>query len=201
MYSPKPFKIEDSKVIEQFIRNNGLATLISSTSEYPIISVTPLLLYKENSDYILKGHLSKANKHIRYMHTNSKITAVFYGSQGYISAYAKDPKQMSILPTWDYQVVQVTGELTIMDDEQLELFMKNLVHVHEKDQPKSIDLAEYPKHVYDKKIKAISGFQIKVKEWHGCFRLNQNRTEEERNCIKQHVSNTKNLVKAIEDFN
>ena len=62
MHIPKTFEITDYKIIEQFIKENGFATLITNGSAFPTGTHIPLELEEnEKSEKILAGHISKAN--------------------------------------------------------------------------------------------------------------------------------------------
>ncbi len=201
MYAPSPFKIDDPDFIEAFVKKNSFATIISSTVSYPLASHTPLLIHKTDSGYTLSGHLAKANKHTKAFQNGMKVLAIFQGAHGYISSYAKDPEKMSLLPTWDYQLVHAHGELKVLSDDELRSFMHTLTSTMELNQPKKMDLTSYPKNDLDQMLKRIIGFQIEVKEWFGCFRMNQNRTPEIRENIKSHNKDNPELVKAIDEAN
>lgn len=201
MYNPNPFKIDDLSTITEFVQKNSFASIISSTHSYPLVSHTPLLIEKSESGFILKGHLAKANKHTQLFETPSKVVTVFQGAHGYISSFAKDPDAQSILPTWDYEIVHAHGVLEVMSDDELKDFMHTLTNTFEADQPIPIKLAEYSTKELNDKLKQIVGFTIKVEEWHGCFRLNQNRNTKTRTHIKAHISNNEDLVKAIDRAN
>ncbi len=44
MHTPKLFKITDNKIIEQFIKENGFATLITKGSDFPTGTHIPMEL-------------------------------------------------------------------------------------------------------------------------------------------------------------
>jgi Transcriptional regulator len=201
MYAPHPFKITDPNEITSFVEHNAFAMITSHDGTYPMMSYTPLLLDKNDGRAILTGHLSRANKHIEALQQDSNVLVVFSGPNAYVSSYAKDPENLSILPTWDYQFVQATGKLDFLDESGLIKFMEKLVAKHEAGQPKAIDLSRYPQKTYQRKLKGIIGFSIEVEEWQACFRLNQNRTVEEREHIMKHLQHNEKLVEAIRKFN
>lgn len=201
MYTPSPFSIEDLDLIEDFVRKNSFATIISSTDSFPLASHTPLLISKKGGEYFLHGHLARANKHTKQFNDLSKVLVIFQGVHGYISSYAKDPEGMSILPTWNYQLVHARGELRVFSEDELRAFMLNLTNTMEAGEPKSMNLSSYPEKEFNQKLKQIIGFEIRVTEWFACFRMNQNRTPEIRKNIKQHNSNNPDLVKAIDEAN
>lgn len=201
MYAPSHFKIDDLNSIEKFVKKNSFATIISSTDSYPLASHTPLLIRKRDGEYFLYGHLARANKHTKEFETATKVLVIFQGAHGYISSYAKDPEEMSLLPTWNYQLVHARGELNVLSDEELKTFMHTLTNTLEKNQPKSMDLKNYPEKELKEYLKRIIGFEITVTEWFACFRMNQNRSSEIRAHIKNHNKNNPELVKAIDEAN
>ena len=204
MYSPRPFEIKDFEIIESFVKENSLAVLISNGDRFPYASHIPLYMEKHGDGYYLIGHAARANEQIRNFGDLTPVTVVFKGPDGYISAYAKDPKKLSILPTWDYQVVEIRGQLNFVTEDKLREFLVKLLDIHESKEPKSMNLDRYPVDVLKKKMKAIIGFEIKIDEAIGCFRLNQNRTEEERQNIIDQLEkdpSTKRLIEEIKKIN
>jgi len=197
MYAPKPFKIESKEEILNFIKENSLATIVSNDTPYPIASHIPLIVKGDK----LLGHFSRANPHIAHLQFDPNVLLVFSGAQGYISAAAKDPENLSILPTWDYQIVHGIGKLQFVDEEGLIAMLHDLMAIHESKEEKSLHIDDYPPDVFKKKLKGIIGFEIKIEDWTACFRLNQNRTVEERTNIKTHLKGNSDLVNAINQFN
>lgn len=204
MYSPRPFRIEDLNTMADMLGRNPMATLISNGETYPLATHIPLYLEQKEGTHYLVGHAARANEQIRRLENNSAVTAIFQGPHGYISSYAKDPEGMSILPTWDYQIVEVRGRLNFVDETRLREMLVDLLARQEKGEPKEMNLDDYPQDVLKQKMKAIIGMEIKIEEAVGCFRLNQNRTPEER----QHIINrlkatpgTEQLIAEIKRFN
>ncbi len=201
MYSPNPFRIEDILILKKFIKSNGFATLVSTHNTNPLATHIPLYIEERGTKHILVGHMSRANEQAKALENESNVLAIFYGAQGYVSAYAKDPKELKITPTYDYQIVHAKGKLQFVSRDKLEKSLYKLMGIYEKGQPKEMDLSKYPKASLERSLNAIIGFEIEVEEWLGCFRLNQNRTKEEREHIKQCVKENTALVKAIDNFN
>ncbi len=204
MYSPRPFQISDFDIISSFIGDNSFATLISNGEPYPMATHIPLYMEERDGGHYLIGHAARANEQIRRLEDSSKVTVIFQGPHGYISAYAKDPEGMSILPTWDYQMVEIRGQLGFVKEDRLREFLVELMKRQEHNEPKRMNLDDYPVDVLQKKMKAIIGFEIKIEEAIGCFRLNQNRTQSERqdiiNRLKDNPSSAR-LIAEIERFN
>ncbi len=206
MYNPQPFKITDLAVLDEFISENGFATLISRGTDYPLASHLPLIAQRHESQQILVGHISRANEQVKFMEKDPNVTVVFQGPHTYIPSHAKDPEALSILPTWDYQVVHVTGKLSFVSDESMLESLHNLMQHFESSQPKRLELADFPQDQLEKKMKAIVGFRIRVEACTGCFRLNQNRPAATRENIRSYLEDGaqpyfKDLREAIGRFN
>jgi len=197
VYAPKVFQIEDESEILDFIQENSLATIVSNHDNEPLASHIPLI-YKNGKLY---GHYARANSQVAVLENQPNVLLIFSGAHSYVSSYAKDPENLSILPTWDYQIVHAKGKLTFVDDSGLLTILNDLMEFHESKQPKPLAMEDYDKERFNKLFKGIIGFEIELTDWLTCFRLNQNRTEKERENITNHLADNKKLVKAIKKYN
>jgi transcriptional regulator len=111
MYSPEAFSSHDQAVADHIITQNPFAALVSSTTDYPLISHIPINRLAGGQ---LHGHLAKPNPQSS-ISDGSPVTAVFSGPHAYISPryYAST----SNVPTWNYAVVHVSGRLRWIDDQ------------------------------------------------------------------------------------
>ncbi|MCL4512139.1 MAG: FMN-binding negative transcriptional regulator [Bacteroidetes bacterium] len=99
MYAPKFFEIKDWPETERFIRETGLATLVSRGSEFPMATHIPLELEEgENSRAILSGHVARANHHWKLFETQPNVLAIFQSPvHHYISSSLYNHPNV---PTW-----------------------------------------------------------------------------------------------------
>ena len=67
MYSPEAFKINDEKIIEDFIAKNPFAILTSENNGKIEITHLPINRFKDAKLY---GHLAKANRRMEMSTTN-----------------------------------------------------------------------------------------------------------------------------------
>ncbi|HYG39997.1 MAG TPA: FMN-binding negative transcriptional regulator [Cytophagales bacterium] len=78
MYIPKYFEVTDRKIIEQFIRENSFATIISSGNEFPTATHIPIELeVNEKGETVLWGHISKANSQWKLFESNPNVLVIF----------------------------------------------------------------------------------------------------------------------------
>ena len=73
MYSPEAFKINDEKIIEDFIAKNPFAILTSENNGKIEITHLPINRFKDGKLY---GHLAKANIHADIDETTEDIEKV-----------------------------------------------------------------------------------------------------------------------------
>jgi transcriptional regulator len=110
---------------------------------------------------------------------------IFRGQAGYISPnwYPSKHETHRQVPTWNYQVVHVHGQLTVMDQER---FVRGLVarltREHEKrsNQPKPWMMGDSPADYIDQMLAAIVGIEVTLQRLEGKFKLSQNKDERDR---------------------
>lgn len=180
MYIPKIYKIEDREIIEEFIRKNGFATIISSTDSTHV----PLdLQVNENGDSVLWGHVSKGNTQWKIFESNPDILAVFLSPvHSYISSsWYNQPN----VPTWNYMSVQVSGKAEIIRGDKLWDSLRKLTDKYEKESENPVSLDTMPESV-QKQMNGLVGFEITIENMECAFKLSQNRNEEDLlNIIRQ----------------
>src|SRR5688572_1762258 len=184
MYIPHQYEITDSLLIEQFIKENGFATIISSGSEFPIATHIPLELEKnENGEKVLWGHISKANPQWKLFEKHENVLVIFLSSiHHYISSsWYNHPN----VPTWNYMSVHVSGKIKLIEGEKLWESVRRLTNKYEKNSAHPVSLDKLPKEV-QKQMNALVGFEISIKKMEAAFKLSQNRNKEDfENIIKQ----------------
>lgn len=119
MYLPAHFVEKNPKVIEKIVAENPLATIIATIKSELKINHIPLQLTDDNK---LIGHVA-ANNEIASYEDGQLVTAVFNGENAYISPnwYPSKFKDHKKVPTWNYQVVHMSGTLTVLTDVESKL--------------------------------------------------------------------------------
>ena len=184
MYAPKHFAVTDRPVLEQFIRENGFASLVTATKDFPVASHVPVNLGKnEQGELVLQGHLSKANPQWKQLQDNPSVLVIYLSSiHQYISSswYSKPN-----VPTWNYMSVQVSGRARLIEGDALWNSLSRLTDKYEEGSAHPVTLAGLPAEV-QKQINGIVGFEISIEKMEGAFKLSQNRSEEDfANIIQQ----------------
>ena len=158
------------------IKTFPLATLISIKEERPLITHLPLL-YESDSGYgKLIGHLDKSNPQIESLRDNQKCTILFHGPDTYISPSIYTTTQ---LPTWNYIKVHLEGTVKrIEENEKVKESIMQLTSFLEGEDPKYVLKKDNPR--MEAFINYIVGFEIKITQWEGKFKLSQDKISKDR---------------------
>jgi transcriptional regulator len=203
MYIPKYYRITDEEMINQFIRQNGFATLVSCDGKIPIATHLPLeFAQNESGEKFLNGHVARANKQWRTFETNDEVLTIFAGPHTYVSARWYDHLNV---PTWNYMVAHVYGKPRLVTDrDELYAMLKQLVDKYEADAvtEKPYRLENLPQDFVEKEMKGIVGFQIKISRIEAKFKLSQNRRQPDYNNViaeleKSDDANAREVAKAM----
>lgn len=184
MHIPKPFEITDHKIIEQFIKENGLATLISVGSNYPTGTHIPVELeINDKGEKVLWGHISKANPQWMDFERSPNVLVIFLSPVNHYisSSWYNHPNS----PTWNYLSVHISGKLKIIEGEKLWESVRRLTNRYEQKSENPVSLDTLPESV-QRQMNGIVGFEISIDKTEAAFKLSQNRNEEDfTNIIKE----------------
>jgi transcriptional regulator len=193
MYQPAMFREVNQAVLHELIRDFPFATMVVIHSAGVEISHVPLVLDATKQKLI--GNVAKANPLAKILSlASAAVTVVFNGEHGYISpSYYLQPEQN--VPTWNYAVVHVYGEISLITDEAR--LMDILDHLQSQYDATTTDWSN-PK--MSAQLKGISGFEINICEVNGKFKLSQNKeTDEQKHLVQQLAkSNSTSDVKLAE---
>ena len=190
MHTPSYFKIDDEKLIDQFLRDYSFGTLISAGSPYPLATHIPMELETNTQgNPVLRGHISKANPQWHSWASHPQVLAVFLSPiHHYISSsWYNHPN----VPTWNYMSVHISGELSILTGEELKESLRRLTDKYEKESKNPVSLDQLPVAVQNQ-INGIVGFEIQINRKEASFKLSQNRNEEDFMNIITELKNSGN---------
>lgn len=180
MFIPGRYKNENVEEILQFIQKNSFALLITTQNGMPLITHLPVELEVISGNTVLRGHVSRANNQ---HHTfTGKGVAVFQGPHSYISSSWYNHVNV---PTWNYIAVHVTGQLRILNDDELYNSLKVLTDRYESAMENPVSVEGMHGHVIHQ-MKGIVGFEMTMDKMEGKWKLSQNRDAEDyQNIILQ----------------
>ena len=175
VYLPPAFAARDDDAVAQVIREYPFATLITPTAGEPQITHLPLLRHAMPEPHgVLIGHVARANPHWRHLGDRASL-AIFHGPHAYVSpSWYGEPAAM--VPTWNYVVVHVHGDVELVDDPAGTLAtVRELTQRFEGPRPAPWHLQLEGARL-DAMIGAIVAFRMNVTRVDAKFKLSQNRS-------------------------
>jgi|SRR5471030_39358 len=184
MYLPTAFKQDDIHAQAELIRLNPLGLLISSGVDGFDASPIPFLVDVDSAGQLtLRAHLSRGNAQWKALAANGHCMVVFQGAEGYVSPSWYPSKKQNggkTVPTWNYAMVQVSGEAQIIDSADWLLTLLNeLTTLHEGGQREPWSVSDAPENFIAAQLKGIVGIELVAQKVEGKWKLSQNRTAED----------------------
>ena len=185
MYLPKHFEQQDAAAIAQLLQLHPLATLAWQAADGMTAEHLPLMWERASSDGThgtLRGHVARANPVWREA-AGASVLAVFQGPQAYItpSWYPSKAETAKVVPTWNYAVVHMHGQLRITEDSAwLRALVGRLTDTHEAARAQRWQVGDAPADYIDQMLRAIVGIEVEVVRMQGKWKVSQNRTAGDR---------------------
>lgn len=188
VYIPPHFKLEDKIQIAQLIEQNSFGTLVSAHNNIPVATHIPLELNTTDSEnWILYGHMAKANPQWKQFVTGTEVLAIFLGAHSYISpSWYTAPN----VPTWNYLAAHLYGILRMLEGEELENLLQMQMKRYEQmlaNKPQPYEAI--PAHTLEKDLKGVVGFAIRVTKVEATQKLSQNRDNQSKQNIVNELKN------------
>jgi transcriptional regulator len=176
MYIPHKFALTEDET-KAALSEVDFAVLVSHDEAGMLVTPLPLL-YDGHS---LIGHVARANPHWRATATES--VAIFTGPQAYISPsfYATKAETGKVVPTWNYDVLNVYGQLLAHDDPEWVLnLVTALTNRHESGRAAPWQVTDAPETYTRAQLKAIVGIELVISKVEGKAKMSQNQPERNR---------------------
>ncbi len=178
MYIPRKFALTDEQT-DAALASVEFAQLVSHDTSG--LLVTPLPLMYDAAAHSLIGHVSRANPH--WHADGAESVAIFAGPHTYISPgfYETKAETGKVVPTWNYEILNVYGRLVIHDDPHwlLDLVTK-LTDRHEADRPEPWQVTDAPAEFTQSQLRGIVGIEIVIARVEGKAKMSQNQPDRNR---------------------
>jgi len=175
MYIPLKFALSEADT-RAVLARGGFAHLVTHAADGMLVTPLPLL-YDPNSHSLI-GHVARANPHWRA--AGAASVAIFAGPQAYISPgfYATKRETGKVVPTWNYDVLAVHGDLVAHDDpEWLRALVTRLTDHHEKRRTEPWQVTDAPETYIRGQLKGIVGVALTITSVEGKAKMSQNQPE------------------------
>jgi transcriptional regulator len=201
MYIPRHFSVEDPAA-EQFLEDLKSGHLVTNTAQGMLATMIPVTFDKSLRSIF--GHVARGNSQWSEK-TNQEALFISSTVDAYISPgwYASKQEHGKVVPTWDYMLAHVYGELIIHDDvDWLRIAVSNLTDAFEAGREKPWKLNDAPEDYLAGQLRAIVGVELKVSRLEVSFKMSQNKTKEDldgviaglrKDCVDEVANKVENL--------
>ena len=179
VYIPKPFLVEDRKVIVAFMQQFDFAAVVSHSDTGFVASHVPVLIREVGSELQIVGHVARGNSHWRLMDRQTESMVIFQGPHAYVSPtwYAVSPA----VPTWNYAVVHAYGRPAVVQDKDwLRRHVTELTTQQEASEAQPWAVSDAPENYVDVMLRGIVGFRFAITRLEGKWKMSQNREMPDR---------------------
>jgi transcriptional regulator len=175
VYLPPAFAETDPAAIGAIIAAHSLAQLVVVGPDGLVASPVPMLVRGAigTDGWRLAGHVAKANPVL----VPGPALAIFTGVEAYISpsAYATKREHGRVVPTWNYETVQVHGELVLhLEPEWILELVSELTNRHESKRTEPWQVTDAPADYVNGLLRAIVGIELAVTKVTAKRKLSQN---------------------------
>jgi transcriptional regulator len=178
MYIPRHFAVEDA-VAQNFLQNLKSGHLVTTTGIGILSTLIPVTFDSKQQSII--GHVARGNSQWSEK-TSQEALFISAPVDAYISPgwYASKKEHGKVVPTWDYMLAHVYGELIIHDDvDWLRIAVSDLTDAFEQGREKPWKLEDAPGDYVAGQLRAIVGVELKVSRLEVSFKMSQNKTKED----------------------
>jgi len=201
MYIPRHFSIEDPAA-QQFLENLKSGHLVTNTAQGMLSTMIPVTFDKADRSII--GHVARGNSQWSEK-TNQEALFISAPVDSYISPswYASKQEHGKVVPTWDYMLAHVYGELIIHDDvDWLRKAVSNLTDSFEAGRAKPWKLDDAPEDYVAGQLRVIVGVELKVTRLEVSFKMSQNKTKDDLEGVIAglRADNREDVANKIEDL-
>lgn len=181
MYVPAAFAEHDPEVIDAIIAANPLGNLVVLAEGTLVATPVPMMLRIDSAtgERRVIGHLAKANPAL----VAGPALALFTGVDAYVtpSSYRGKVEHGKVVPTWNYEAVQIRGELVVHTDAAwIIAVVTELTNSMERSQPRPWSVSDAPTDYIDSMVRAIVGFELIPTTVTAKRKLSQNRAAEDQ---------------------
>jgi transcriptional regulator len=173
VYVPAHFAAPDDAVA-QLLAAPGAVDLVSSTPAG--LTATTLPMLHDPQAHALTGHLARTNT--QWRDTVGEVLVIVRGPDAYVSPswYASKAEHGRVVPTWDYVLAHVHGELVLHEDaDWLAAHVTRLTEAHEAGRAEPWAVTDAPARFVAGQLRAIVGVEVRITRVEAKWKLSQNR--------------------------
>ncbi|RDZ28439.1 FMN-binding negative transcriptional regulator [Lysobacter silvisoli] len=185
MYLPRAFAENDLAALDALLARDSFVTLVTVREGEPMVSHLPVLYARDGERIELRGHWARPNP--QSGHAGAAL-AIVHGPHAYVSpGWYPDKEAAARVPTWNYAVAHLHGQLHTYDDEAaLAQLVDELSRRHEA--AVGGDWRFEPEvEAQRRQLRGIVGFRFEVERATLKFKFNQNHPVANREAVAQRL--------------
>jgi transcriptional regulator len=183
VYLPPSFAWADPAEVGAFVDAAQSADLVTFDGVRPVATLLPVIWDRpaqpgEGDWGHVLGHLAIANDQWRTAQPGAQALMIVHGPQAYISPswYESTARPGRTVPTWNYELVHLTGAVTFhRDEEWLRNLVTRLTRRHEDGRERPWTVADAPPDYISGQLRAIVGVELAITSVAAKQKLGQNR--------------------------
>lgn len=179
MYTPSHFAVSDEETAA-FLSGIRAADLVTATEDGMVATFLPLFFDPSVGERgALQGHVARKNDQWRRAAIGEALVLV-HGDDGYVSPswYASKAEHGRVVPTWNYTVAHVYGDLAVHDDAAwVDENVRRLTDRQEGERAAPWSVDDAPEAFHAGQLRAIVGVEVVISRVEAKFKLSQNRRD------------------------
>ncbi len=185
MYLPVAFAEHDLVLLDGLIERDNFITLVTSSDGTPQATHLPVLYRREGQRVELRGHFARPNPQAR---DRGQALAIVHGPHAYVSpAWYPDKEAMARVPTWNYAVAHIEGQLSCFDDEGGLAELVDALSTQHEQAVGSSWRYEHERDDQRRQLRGIIGFSLVAERISLKFKLSQNHPAANRLSVADHL--------------
>jgi transcriptional regulator len=181
MYVPASFAETDLAGLDALIERDNFISLVAVHDGLPQATHVPVLYRRDGERVELRGHFARANPQSRMA---GPALAIVHGPHAYVSpGWYPDKEAQARVPTWNYAVAHLQGEVTLFDEEAALADIVDSLSRHHEPRVGGDWRYEHTRNDYRMQLRGIVGFRFAVERVQLTFKLNQNHPVENRRAV------------------
>lgn len=184
VYNPPHFAADDHEAVVQLLRSAGFGHLVVTGDDG--LTSTPMPFLVDDALTSVRAHLARANPIWRSAPCDALLIVPV--ADAYISPswYPSKAEHGRVVPTWNYEVVHLSGAFVAHDDDAwIAEQIGDLTERNEATLPTPWAVSDAPDEFVAKQRRAIVGVELLVREVRAKRKLSQNRDEADRSGARE----------------
>jgi transcriptional regulator len=174
VYTPPAFAEDDPAAIVALARQAGFGHLVVVEDGRPGSTPMPFIISDDGA--VVRGHLARPNPLWRAAPGIALLIVPVTDTYVSPSWYPSKAEHGKVVPTWNYEIVHIHGQLVAHDDVVwVEQLVRDLTELNEAPLPEQWAVDDAPADYLEKMLRGIVGVELTVESLVGKRKLSQNR--------------------------